>query len=351
MPVPLSPDEAYLFLASDAAPAAYLDLLDAVSFRSAAAGLRLGVFEALADGPLPVDRLAERTGTDPLGLRILLDALAGYGYLTRADGQYANSANTARWLLRDAPGSFAPALSFWSTVLTGWWQDLESSIRSGGPTGDFYAWLEKHPDALADFHAMLRGLADALGPEIVDLVPVPAEARSVLDVGGGHAAYPVAFLTAHPQLRATVVDLDGALAQGARTVADAGLTDRVTLRPGDLFTADLGTGHDLVLLFNIVHGYQREAVGTLLRRAAAALRPGGRVVLLEPLAEVPERPAGPGEAFVRMFSLNLFHTQGGRAYAFDELVALLEEAGFVDVRQHMLTGSDTDHLVTAVLAG
>ncbi|BCL17298.1 methyltransferase [Micromonospora sagamiensis] len=351
MPVPLSPDEAHLFLESDAAPAAYLDLLDAVSFRSAAAGLRLGVFEALADGPLPVDRLATRTGTDPLGLRILLDALAGFGYLTRADGQYANSANAARWLLRDTPGSFAPALSFWSTVLTGWWQDLESSIRVGGPTGDFYAWLEKQPEALADFHTMLRGLADVLGPEIVELVPLPPGARSLLDVGGGHAAYPVAFLTAHPQLRATVVDLDGALAQGARTVAAAGLGDRVTLRPGDLFEADFGTGHDLVLLFNIVHGYQRDAVRTLLRRSAAALRPGGQVVLLEPLAEVPDRPAGPGEAFVRMFSLNLFHTQGGRAYTHDELATLLHETGFTDVRQHLLRGSDTDHLVTAVLAG
>lgn len=165
MPVPLSPDDADLFLTSTVAPAAYLDLLNAVSFRSAAAALRLGVFETLADGPLPVDQLATRTATAPTGLRVLLDVLAGYGYLDRADGRYANSANTARWLLRDAPGSFAPAVSFWSQALTGWWQDLESSIRSGGPTGDFYAWLEVQPEALADFHTMRRGLADVLGPD------------------------------------------------------------------------------------------------------------------------------------------------------------------------------------------
>ncbi|WBB80943.1 methyltransferase [Micromonospora sp. WMMD882] len=351
MPVPLSPDEAKAFLDSDAAPAAYLDLLDAVSFRAVGAALRLGVFEALADGPLPVDQLAARTGGDPLGLRILLDALVGFGYLTSADGAWANSANTSRWLLRAVPDSFAPALSFWSALLTHWWQDLEASIRAGGPTGDFYAWLEQRPDVLADFQTMLRRLAAVLGEEIVELLPVPAGARSLLDVGGGHAGYPVAFLTAHPQLRATVVDLAGALAQGAETVAAAGLTDRVELRAGDLFTADLGAGHDLVLLFNIVHGYQREQTLTLLRRAAAALRPGGRVALLEPLAEAPDRPAGPGEAFVRMFSLNLFHTQGGRAYGYHELVDLLRLAGFTDVRQRLLTRSDTDHLVTAVLAG
>ncbi|WP_018909331.1 methyltransferase [Salinispora arenicola] len=350
MPVPLSPEEAQQFHASDAAPAAFLDLLDAVSFRSVGAGLRLGVFEALASGPLPVERLAARTGTDPLGLRILLDALTSFGYLVRADGRYANSVNTTRWLLRSVPDSFAPVLAFWSALLTGWWHDLEMSIRSGTPTGDFYAWLEERPETLADFQTMLRRLADGLGAEIVELVPVPADARSMLDVGGGHASYPVAFLTAHPQLRATVVDLAGALIQGAETIAAAGLTERCTLRAGDLFEVDYGTGHDLVLLFNIVHGYQPAETLTLLRRAAAALRPGGRVALLEPLAEAPEQPAGLSEAFVRMFSLNLFHTQGGRAYGHDELVGLLREAGFTDVRQQVLSGSETDHLVTAVLA-
>ncbi|WP_407566865.1 methyltransferase [Polymorphospora sp. A560] len=349
MPVPIQPDELKQFVETDEAPAAYLDLLNAVSFRTAGAGLRLGVFEALADGPLPLDALAERTGTDRLGLRLLVEALAGYGYLERTDAGYANSANTARWLLRSAPGTFAPVLSFWSALVTHWWHDLEESVRRGGPTGDFYAWLETRPDTLADFQTMLRRLADWLGEEIVPLVPLGAGATSLVDLGGGHASYSVAFLRANPELRATVVDLGGALRQGAQTVATAGVAERVDLRPGDLFGTEIGTGHDLVLLFNIVHGYQRDDVLTLLRRAAAALRPGGRVALLEPLADVPERPPGVGESFVRMFSLNLFHTQGGRAYGLDELTDLLAEAGFTDVRQTLLTRSDTDHLVVATL--
>lgn len=340
MPVPVNPDEAEAF------PAAYLDLLNAVSFRAVAAGSRLGVFDALADGPAPAEDVARRTATDPAGLRILLDALAGYGYLTRSADGYANTANTARWLL-DTGDSFRPVLSFWSALLIEWWTDLEDSIRRGGPSGDFYAWLEKRPDTLADFHTMLRRLAAWLSEEIVEIVPPPT--GSLVDIGGGHGAYTAAYLVAAPTLRATVVDLDGALAQAAATLAAAGVADRATLRAGDLFTAPLGTGHDLALLFNVVHGFPRDRVLTLLRRAAAALRPGGQIVLLEPLADVPERPPGPAEAFVRMFSLNLFHTQGGRAYGFAELADLLGEAGFVDVRQRMLTRSDTDHLVLARL--
>lgn len=341
MPVPLNGVDPEAF------PAAYLELLDAVSLRAAGAGARLGVFDALAGEPLTAEETAARTGTDPAGLRILLDALAGYGYLDRDRGRYADTPHTARWLRTDAPGSFVPVLRFWTAVLDHWWGDLEESVRRGGPSGDFYAWLERHPDTLADFQTMLRRLAAHLGDEIVALTPA-GDDHSLLDLGGGHAGYTVAFLRARPGLRATVVDLPGALEQGARTVADAGVADRVSLRPGDLFTTDLGHGHDLVLLCNIVHGYRPADVLTLLRRAAAALRPGGRLTLLEPLADVPSRGPGPAEAFVRMFSLNLFHTQGGRAYDMPELTALLKEAGFTDVRQSALAGSDTDHVVTAV---
>ena len=53
---------------------------------------------------------------------------------------------------------------------------------------------------------------------------------------------------------------------------------------------------------------------------------------------------------MRAFSLNLFHTQGGRAYSFTELSELLTAAGFTQVTQHLLRGSEADHLVLAVRA-
>ena len=346
MPVPLTPEEAAQV------PGAHLDMLGAVAFRAAGAGQRLGVFESLAGGGQTADALAERLLVDPIGLRILLDALVGFGYLTRTGQAYANSAETSRSLLRSAPDSYAPVLSFWHTLLVEWWTDLESSIRRGGPDRDFYAWLDARGETVGNFHTMLRRLSGWLAEEIVATVEVPPGPARLLDVGGGHAGYPAAFCAAHPQLRAVVVDLPGALDQGRATLAEAGLADRIELRAGDLFDADLGVdgGYDVALLFNVVHGFGPARVGTLLSRVARVVRPGGQVVLLEPLADVPDREPGLGDAFVRAFSLNLFHTQGGRAYAYDELADLLAAAGFTDVRQRMLQRSPTDHLITARLA-
>ncbi|OJF15880.1 methyltransferase [Couchioplanes caeruleus] len=341
MPVPLTPEEAA------GIPGAHLDLLSTVGFHAAGTAQRLGVFEALTRGALHADELAGRLDLDPDGARVLCDTLVAFGYLTRVGGAYTNSPDAVRWLLREGSDSYAPVLSFWHTVLTERWGGLEESLRRGKPDGDFYAWLDARPDTLADFHTMLSRLAGWLAGEVVPRVPVPDGPASLLDLGGGHAAYPVALCAAYPELRAKVVDLAGALEQGRATVAAAGLTDRIELCPGDLFTADLGTGHDVALLFNIVHGYRPAEVATLLGRVAAALRPGGRLLLLEPLADV-ERPPGPAEAFVQAFSLNLFHTQGGRVYGYAELTTLLTDAGFTSVDRHVLERSPTDHLVTAV---
>ncbi|MFI5496427.1 methyltransferase [Actinoplanes sp. NPDC051859] len=344
MPVPLTPEEA-----ADT-PGAHLDLLNTVGFHAAGTAQRLGVFEALAHGPLAAADLASRLDLDPVGTRVLCDTLVAFGYLNRAVDAYANSPDATRWLLRDGSDSYAPVLAFWHAVLTEQWGGLADSLRRGKPDGDFYAWLDSRPDTLADFHTMLRRLAGWLAAEVIPRVPVPAGPASLLDLGGGHAAYPVALCAAYPELRARVVDLAGALEQGRATVAAAGLADRVELCPGDLFTADLGAGHDVALLFNIVHGYRPAEVATLLSRVAAALRPGGRLLLLEPLADV-ERSPGPGEAFVRAFSLNLFHTQDGRVYGYAELTNLLTDAGFTSVDQHVLERSPTDHLVTAIRGG
>jgi O-methyltransferase domain len=350
MPLSLGPEEAEAYLVSHAAPAPQLDLVAAVGFRCVGAALRLGVLDALDAGPLDRDRLAAATGCDAGGIGLLADVLVSLGYLTRDREGYA-LAPAARWLRPDSPIPFGPVVSLWQHLLFRLWDDLESSVREGKPAVDFYAWLEGQPDARAQFQQMQAGLAGWLAGELVEAVPVPAGAGSLLDVGGGHAVHAVAFCRAHPGLRATVVDLAGSLATGAETVAAAGAADRVELRPGDWADADLGTGHDVALLFNVLHGNDPDANAALLGRVAGALRPGGTVAVLENLAE----ESGPDEvvdtAFVRVFSLNLFATQGGRIYDRQDISGWLTAAGFAAPAWSTLAKMPSNHLAVAELPG
>ncbi|MER5648337.1 methyltransferase [Streptosporangium sp. NPDC002524] len=333
MPLYLDPEELR------GVPGPHLDLIGAMAFRAAGAAQRLGVFEALMPGPLPVTELAARTGTDPAGLAVLLEALASLGYLDRAPGRvYGNSPMVAGTLDRRSPWSYAPALAFWQDVLGELWDGLEESVRTGVPQVDFYAWLEERPGTLAEFQSMLDGMAAGLAPAVAASAPHPGE--RLLDVGGGHARHSIAFCQAHPGLTATIVDLPNALEGGRARIEAAGLGDRVTLLPGDLADpgADLGTGHDTALLFNLCHGFDEAGNRALFKRVAGALRPGGAVVVLETFADLPEGTPPAVEAFVRAFGLNLATTQGGGIHSFADVAAWLSGAGFGRIERRHVDG-------------
>ncbi len=334
MPLYLDPEEL-----RHQAPGPHLDLIGSMAFRAAGAAQRLGVFEALLAGPLPVAELAARTGTDAAVLPVLLDALVSFGYLEGTPGRvYANTPMTAASLDRRRPWSYAPALAFWQDLLGELWDGLEESVRTGRPQADFYAWLESRPGTLREFQSMLDGMAAGLAPLIAETVPDPGE--RLLDVGGGHARHSIAFCQVYPRLTATIVDLPGALEGGRARVEETGLGGRVTGVPGDVATTDLGTGYDTVLLFNLCHGFDEAGNRALLGRVAAALRPGGTLLVLETFADLPAETPPVAEAFVRAFSLNLAVTQGGRIHDFADMAGWLADAGFSRVERRRLGGAD-----------
>lgn len=333
MPLQLKPEEQQALFETNQGPAPMLDLLGAAALRMAAAAARLGVFEALAQGPLTPAELAERTGTHPRGAALLLDALRAHGYVrphANGDGaqRWENSPASARWLVRGTQPSFADTLEFWDALLFELWPSLERSLTDGRPPVDWYAWLERNPRILRSFQAMLGRMARAAGPGIVQAAALPEDARRLLDVGGSHALYSVAFCAAHPRLHATVLDFPGAVQVGRENVAAEGLDDRIGFREGDFIRQPLGEGYDAVLLCRVVHGLDGEGNVALLRKAHDALVPGGRVLVVEEY-DPERRPADAvSDAFMHTFSLNMYHLQGAQNYPTETIAGWMKEAGF-----------------------
>src|SRR3954452_6011883 len=73
--------------------------------RAVIEGTRLGVFDALAMGPLVAAEIAARCVSQPRATRKLLDALAGCEYLRFEAGRYALTPLARKWLLADAEES------------------------------------------------------------------------------------------------------------------------------------------------------------------------------------------------------------------------------------------------------
>jgi SAM-dependent methyltransferase len=347
VPIPLTPGEQDAYASGRATPA-HLDFLGAMSFRTIAAASRLGIFAALADGPADAAQVAQRAQTDPHGTELLLSSLVAFGHLSAAGAPPAYAlTEVARRHLLPGPASYALVVEFWMDNLQHLWANLEETVRTGRPRGDFYAWLEKDPAQRARFHAMLARLAGALAPELRALLD-PAPGVSILDVGAGHGSYAAALLEALPTAAATLLDLPGALEQAGNTLTERGVAGRARCQPWDAATAPEieGGPYDVALVFSLLHGFTPAQNAAILRRVHDALAPGGRIAVVEQILGA-EGATPSGEAFLRLFSLNLFHGQGGQVWGQEAIMGWLAAAGFGEITAYPLVAAPTDQVIIA----
>ena len=111
----------------------------------------------------------------------------------------------------------------------------------------------------------------------------------VVDVGGGSGTLLAALLERHPQLRGAVLERPEVAERARALLAARGLCERARVVEGDFFTEVPAADVHIVKL--ITHDWDDERAAAILRICARALRPGGRVVVVD--AVVPEEPASP----------------------------------------------------------
>lgn len=170
------------------------------------------------------------------------------------------------------------------------------------------------------FTLALSGRAKNVAPVLAEKIPL-GEATILLDVGGGTGIYSVAFLRANPNLRAIIFDRPEVLKTAERFAADYGVTDRVQLCAGDMF-ADPFPQADVILLSNILHDWDVAECQILINRCAAAMKPGGRLIIHDVLLN--DELDGPLP--IALYSAALFTLTEGRAYSALEYNHWLEKA-------------------------
>lgn len=345
MPIKLNLLERAAFFNLNAAPAPMLDLVGALAYQTLSTAVHLNVFAALRERPSDPAELARTLGTTERGTRHLLAALAAIGYVSEQDGRYRNTPMTERWFLDGAQLDMGAMMTCWDAFLRELWPHAPEVVRSGQRPFDFYEYTARDP-ALNDAHQrMMMGNAKLIGPDVVRKVGLSPDARRLLDVGGGHGQFTAAFCSALPQLTATVIDSAIALDTARPNLAAAGLSDRVDLRAADLWAVAWGDAWDAVLLFNLLHHYDPDTNHRLLERAYAALRPGGKVAILD---QVAGRQAGPAtNAVVQMAGWMYYLFADGRTFTREELTALLDGAGFRNIQAHSLWAAPGNGLLVA----
>jgi predicted nicotinamide N-methyase len=308
--------------------------------RSAAlkSAIDLDVFTGIDEGAATPAALAKRTGASERGIRILCDYLSTLGLLEKTGGSYQLTADSAVFLSKRSPAYLGTTARFLlRPELKQNFENLTEAVRGGGvPASGDNNVSEENPIWI-EFARSMGPLMVPAANAIADLVAGSGPLK-VLDIAAGHGLFGITIAQKNPKAEIVAVDWAPVLAVAREHAAAAHVQDRYRTLAGDAFRTDFGTGYDVALVTNFLHHFDQPTCTNFLRKVHAALKPAGRVVVLE-FVPNPDRVSPPIPA---RFSLTMLAgTTSGDAYTFGELTEQLQGAGFGNVSRHALPTPQT----------
>lgn len=305
--------------------------------RSAAlkSAIDLEVFTAIDEGAQTSAAIANRCGASERGTRVLCDFLSTLGLLTKTNNAYQLVPESAAFLSKRSPAYLGTTARFLlRPELKQNFDNLTEAIRRGGvPPGGDNNVSDENPIWVEFAQAMMPMMVPA-AHAIANLLAVSsAGPLKVLDIAAGHGLFGITIAQRNSRAEIVAVDWKSVLAVATEHARSAQVQDRYRVLAGDAFSVDFGTAYDVALVTNFLHHFDQSTCTNFLRKVHAALKPGGRVVVLE-FVPNPDRVSPPIPA---RFSLTMLAgTPGGDAYTFAELRQQLEDAGFSNVSIHPL---------------
>lgn len=298
------------------------------------AAIELDLFSSIAEGDDTTAKLAARSQAAERGVRILCDYLTVYEFLGKhEDGRYTLTREAELFLDRRSPAYVGGIAGFLSGEHIGdAFQRFTESVRKGGT-------VMKEQGSLTPDHPMwedfARGMASIMrlpAAQIAETVDVSGMGEcKILDIAAGHGIFGITLAERNPQAQVYAVDWQKVLEIAQKNAEAEGVAERFHAIPGSAFEVDFGDGYDLVLLTNFFHHFDPPTCETLMRKAHAALKDGGRAVTLE-FVPNEDRVTPPAEAAFALVMLGT--TPAGDAYTFSEFDRMFRHAGFSRSEAH-----------------
>ncbi|MDK2957452.1 MAG: hypothetical protein PWQ57_2950 [Desulfovibrionales bacterium] len=301
-------------------------LMVGVAFRVVLQSIRLGLFDALAAGPVSVEALASRQGYQPKPVQALLDLLETYDLVERGPDGYRNTAKTKEFLESASPfyqGKSLEMSSRFGEIVDNDFEALlrgECDMRSRTDSN----WNSRDSmDGTAQY-SFLGGLQDMVA--FVAALPNFQDMRLMGDIGGNHGEYSMALLDQNPDLAGEILDLPHVVPASNERIAARGYAHRLRAEAFDLRATPLEADqYDLLIASHVLYGFVDELpdIFTMLHNA---LRPGGWLATHHLDPEGGAREIRNGVEFItRMAGYRTHHISR------DQLRNAFERAGFVDV--------------------
>jgi hypothetical protein len=287
---------------------------------------KLGIADLLAGGPRPVAELAAETETHERSLYRVLRSLAGAGVFAEVAPRTFGLTPLAGPLRADAPGSVRNGMIFmgepWHFNV---WSNMMHSVRTGKT-----AWGRTHGAEVFEYFAANPGHAEIFNGAMTDMsvgtAPVVVEAYdfspfgTLADIAGGHGYLLAQILKANPNLSGILFDVPPVIEGAAAMLEREGVSERVERVAGDFFASVPRA--DAYIMKHIIHDWDDERAGLILRNINEAMGPAGRVLIVETIV-----PEGNEPHYSKLLDLEMLTSPGGVERTAEEYAALLAAAG------------------------
>lgn len=297
------------------------------------AGVRLGLYEALANAPASTSLLAARLGVPEGRLRELLRANQALGLLVEITAEL--------WVLDDSGVILATDRGLAAMVLhhAMLYRDLaepERLLRDGASQTElrqYWAYVRDmgsdgpKPLEVAGYSMLMRESQTMMADCILashDFSPY----QTLMDVGGGDGAFLAAAADAHPSLSLSLFDLAAVATRATRHLEGLGLAERACVHGGDFTRDRLPDQADCVTLIRVLCDHDDSRVAAILANLYRSLRQGTTLVV----AEAMNGPSEGARLSAAYFGLYFLAMGSGRCRSAREIGDFLSAAGFHSVR-------------------
>jgi SAM-dependent methyltransferase len=309
----------------------YRDGLYAADLLTAAI-VHLDFFTWLAKKPRTFDQICAGLQIKPRPTDVMLTLFNAMGYVESRGGTFHITALGREHLVKDSPFYIGPYYA--SLKDRPVCKDMLSALRTDrvanwGSFKDEQAWAKAMEDEVFanSFTAAMDCRGVHLGQALAKSLDLSSRHR-LLDIGGGSGIYACSLVAHFKNLEAAVFEKPPVDKVAERGIANRGFTDQVRVIAGDIFKERLPSGFDAHLISNVLHDWDVREVRKILAASAAALAPGGLLIIHD--AYINADKTGPLP--VAAYSAMLMHSTEGKCYSTGEMEEFLTELGLTNFK-------------------
>jgi len=280
------------------------------------AALDYGIFDLLTQ-PKTADQVSEEIKTDPYLTEKFLNALVALNFTHKIENRYSNTKLAETFLVRKGPFYQGTLFEMRKRGLTDW-QRISDALKNGGIKAGTEnksiidrTFITGHAE-IAIAGAMQRAV------DIVSTLPEFKRAKKLLDLGGGHGLYSIAFSQLKPDLEVVLFDLPHVTEIANEYLVQYGTQGKIKIIAADFTKDDIGNGYDIVFVSDVT-------ISGILKKVYDALNENG--VLIYRRWTINDDRTSPLTSVLFDFMLAMMRSEH-RVYTLGEYIHLLEDTGF-----------------------